>query len=51
MISGYPDLQKLIAEHDSYQQIPGDAWRRFDEAVANWNARYRRDLPRVEPRR
>jgi hypothetical protein len=30
---GPPDLQALVEAHDFYISIPGNTWRRYDEAL------------------
>jgi hypothetical protein len=36
-----PDLQELIARFGSYSAIPASAWIEFDDAMKDWQARYR----------
>jgi hypothetical protein len=39
--SPMPDLQKLIAAHGTYSQIPPEAWVRWDREQALWQAAMR----------
>jgi hypothetical protein len=31
-----PDLQKLVAQHGAYSDIPAAAWAAYDTAIAQW---------------
>jgi hypothetical protein len=31
-----PDLQKLVAQHGAYSDIPAAAWAAYDAAIAQW---------------
>ena len=38
---GPPDLQTLVKAHRGYSNIPPEAWRRYDKALAAWQAMIR----------
>ena len=43
-----PDLQALVIKHGGYDRIPPAAWRDFDAALANFQARIRLGIGRED---